>query len=87
MMFISISHSMKSFDIFYVSTIIYFFLVECRISCIAFYTTNLHETIKINSVDEYQRNEDIPLGHEKTNKFTKVNFKPCFVQNIYKSIY
>ena len=85
MIFISISHSVKIFDIFYLSTIIYFFLVECKISCIAFFTANLHETIKINSIDEYQRREEIPLGYEKTKKFTRVNFKPCFVQNIYNS--
>ena len=85
MMFISISHSMKSFDIFYLSTILYIFLVECKISCIAFFTTNLHETIKINSIDEYHLKEKIPSFHEKTKKITRVNLKPCFVQSTFNS--
>ena len=87
MIFISISHSMKSFDIFYLSTILYIFLVECKISCIAFFTTNLHETIKINSIDEYHLKEEIPSFHEKTKKITRVNLKPCFVQSTFNSEY
>ena len=87
MIFNSISHSIKSFDIFCISTILYFFLVKCNIKCISFFTTNLNETIKINSIDDYHLRNEIPSGNEKTKKFARENFKPCFAQSIYNSEY